>query len=325
MPEQKIKVQKGFNGEEMEFETAKELKDYMCHNGRGHIVVGTDFVGLNDDNIDTVLGGCDKAQLVQISCTEKKAIAIGEGIIYLNKHLNDEQKGRIREKFKDKKLEDIIELNLNGLGLKALPESFGNLFALEVLNLHFNHLTELPKSIGNLFALEVLNLWSNKLTTLPDSIENLAALKQLNLWSNKLTTLPESIGKLESLKEFHLSDNKLTTLPESFGKLTTLEVLDLWSNYLNTLPELIGKLAALRELHLSDNKLIAIPKSIRNIRNLSTLDLSDNPLPDGQRKIYSGDELIKLRGDINKHMTPSINPIPSGAEASGKIVVCNTQ
>ena len=78
MPEQKIKVQKDFYGEEMELKTAKELKDYMCHNGYGHIVFGTDFVGLNDDNIDTVLGGCDKVQLVQISCTEKKAIARGE-------------------------------------------------------------------------------------------------------------------------------------------------------------------------------------------------------------------------------------------------------
>ena len=47
--------------------------------------------------------------------------------------------------------------------LMALPESFGGLKALHILNLAHNQLTTLPGSFGNLQALQTLHLWNNRL------------------------------------------------------------------------------------------------------------------------------------------------------------------
>ena len=204
--EKKIKVRIGLGGEEIN-ETAKELKDYMCHNGYGHIIVNTKPVGLNDDNIDTLLGGANEFQLVKISCTEKKAIAIGEGIIYLNKHLNDPQKEKIRGQFKDKKLEDITELDLGSLDLEALPESFGDLNNLTHLHLGNNKLSSLPESFGNLEALEMLYLNDNKLTALPEAIEGFKNLMTLDSSNN-----PLSGSQGVSLTNDELSESPTPTL-----------------------------------------------------------------------------------------------------------------
>ncbi len=190
--EEKIVVQKGLNGEKKEFESAEDLKDYMCHNGHGHIAIGTKSVGLNDDDIDTVLGEYDKVKcLLKNSSTEEKAKAIGEGIIYLNPHLNNEQKGRIREQFNDKKLEDITELDLEGFGFKVLPKSIGLLKSLWHLNLNNNNLSALPEEIGDLQALRALHLRSNKLSALPDSFGNLKHLVMLSLRHNEVEVLPQ--------------------------------------------------------------------------------------------------------------------------------------
>ena len=224
--EEKIVVQEGFNGEKKEFANAEELKDYMCHNGYGHIAIGTKSVGLNDDDIDTVLGEYNKVKcLLKNSSTEEKEKAIGEGIIYLNPHLNDEQKGKIREQF-NAKLEDITELNLEGFGFKALPESIEGLKFLLHLNLNNNEISALPESIGGLEALRALHLRSNKLSALPDSFGNLRHLVMLGLDNNQLEKLPDSFEKLTGLVRLNLDNNKLIVLPHSIRDLSELSTMN---------------------------------------------------------------------------------------------------
>jgi len=125
--------------EEKKFETAKELKDFMCDNGYGKIAIDGGLVGLSDDDIDKaiLLNRSNKSKsLVKI----EKANGIGEAVIYLDPHLTDNQKVIIREKF-DQNLSDITRLDLRNLGLKALPKSIGKLTALEKLYLNNNRLT----------------------------------------------------------------------------------------------------------------------------------------------------------------------------------------
>ena len=57
----------------------------------------------------------------------------------------------------------------------------------------YNKLNMLPESIGNLKALEVLNISNNNLSILPDSIAKLKALESLSLHDNQLTDLPDRV------------------------------------------------------------------------------------------------------------------------------------
>jgi hypothetical protein len=65
----------------------------------------------------------------------------------------------------------VTEAHLGNNQLNELPESIGNLQALQVLDLVNYRLTELPESIGNLQSLEVLSLGGNQLTELPESMK----------------------------------------------------------------------------------------------------------------------------------------------------------
>merc|ERR1712217_693554 len=71
--------------------------------------------------------------------------------------------------------------------LTSLPESFGNLVALQELGLFRNQLTTLPESFGNLVALQGLGLFRNQLTSLPESFSNLVTLQGLGCWQKQLT------------------------------------------------------------------------------------------------------------------------------------------
>lgn len=190
--------------------------------------------------------------------------------------------------------DNVLELGLYDRDLETLPESIGDLDALETLQVERNELTSLPKSIGNLSSLKILWLGGNHLTTLPESIGNLKSLIELDLVRNQLTTLPESIGNLSSLQILILDDNQLTTLPVSIGDLKSLRMLRLKGNQLITLPETIGNLKSLRYLVLECNQLTTLPESIGNLSSL-TLVIKNNPLktfPASIERLESLEEII---------------------------------
>ena len=221
----------------------------------------------------------------------------------------------------------VIGLGLNDCGLKEVNENIGNLKTLEELwlgNLDYrsyglesksNNFTSLPDSIGNLKALETLNLsrvWD--LSILPDSISELESLKDLiiidcslavlpknlgNLTSlenlylgapsktffnrppgsiKRLTSLPESICKLTHLKKLDLDNHDLPMLPENFGNLTSLEILYLNENKISSLPESFGNLSSLRKLFLKNNNLINLPNTFGNLKSLKEIDFDGNDL-----------------------------------------------
>ena len=191
--EEKIKVQ-FLNGREEEFLNAKKLKDYMCHNGYSHIIVNEKTAGLNDD-IDKVISHKDPNDTICLIRTEE---AIGEGIIYLNPHLNDEQKGRIREQFKDKELEDITALYLNNLDLEVLPNSFRYLTNLQVLEVRNNQLASLDP-IKDMMRISTVDASGNQLEQLPEL--NTERFNWMNLKENPL---PEGQALLYTGNEVRL-------------------------------------------------------------------------------------------------------------------------
>ncbi|MFX1532743.1 MAG: TIR domain-containing protein [Promethearchaeota archaeon] len=113
----------------------------------------------------------------------------------------------------------ITGLGLYNKRLNSLPESFGQLRNLQILNLRGNRLDSLPESFGQLTSLQTLNLRWNDLRSLPETFGNLVNLKKLNLWDNKLSSLPESFKNLTKLEMLFLGGNPLRSLPESVKEL----------------------------------------------------------------------------------------------------------
>ncbi len=95
-------------------------------------------------------------------------------------------------------------------------------------------LRALPESIGQLKSLQILDLSNNQISILPESIAQLKSLQDLSLGYNQFSTLPESIGQLSSLKALWLKENQISILPESIANLTSLQTLDVRGNPLET-------------------------------------------------------------------------------------------
>ncbi|XP_057787891.1 plant intracellular Ras-group-related LRR protein 3-like [Salvia miltiorrhiza] len=235
----------------------------------------------------------------------------------------------------------IEKVDLSGRKLKILPEEFGTLNLLIVLNLSYNKLEWIPDSVAGLENLEELILVANLLESLPDSIGLLENLKMLNVSSNKLAALPDSICHCRSLEELDASFNKLTYLPTNLGhelgnlkrlrvqlnkirslptsivEMKSLRLLDVHFNELHTIPQTIGKLTNLETLNLSSNfsDLTDLPETISDIISLKELDLSNNQihaLPNTFGRLLN---LTKLKLDGNPLEIPPASVAAAGVDA----------
>jgi len=160
----------------------------------------------------------------------------------------------IRDDFND---DNEVKVYNNG-NLHSFPDSIGsikNLKALGIYDQYMNkiHINTIPDSIGNLIALEGLRLDNNKLTSIPNSIGNLINLKTLSLYGNKLVELPDSIGNLIELTSFDCSYNFLGKLPNSIGHLRNLINFNCSHNNISTIPTNIINCDKLKQFHFGDN------------------------------------------------------------------------
>ncbi|KAL0336090.1 UNVERIFIED_CONTAM: Plant intracellular Ras-group-related LRR protein 1 [Sesamum radiatum] len=198
---------------------------------------------------------------------------------------------------KDKVVERV---DLSGRQLRFLPEPFGKIHGLVVLNLSHNQLESskfkhwpvvinlkthldvilfqvIPDSISGLQKLEELNLSSNFLETLPDSIGLLVNLKILDVSGNKLKKLPESIAGCRSLLELDVSFNNLMFLPTNIGYgLVNLQKLSIHLNKLRAFPNSICEMKSLRNLDAHFNAIHSLPHAIGRLTNLEVLNVSSN-------------------------------------------------
>nr|GMC52711.1 plant intracellular Ras-group-related LRR protein 9-like [Ipomoea batatas] len=202
----------------------------------------------------------------------------------------------------------VERVDLSGRQLNLLPEAFGRICSLLVLNLSNNDLklgiysridnmdgslrhlkkkilTMMTRNHGegksscrtSLKNLLELYLSSNVLESLPNSIGLLFNLKILDMSSNKLTTLPDSICHCRSLVELNVSFNKLSYLPTNMGcELVNLRRLSVPFNKLRSLPTSIGEMKSLSILDVHFNELHGLPLSIGKLTNLEILNLSSN-------------------------------------------------
>lgn len=195
----------------------------------------------------------------------------------------------------------VTKLFLGSNGVSGdLPESLGDLTALDDLYLANNNITSMPSSIGNLTSLTKFWIGWNPLTNVPGSFGNLVNLEELHLGFTNLGTLPESFGNLESLIWLALGDAGLNSLPSSFGNLTAVESCFLWGNNLTELPAYIGGMTNLRFLHVSDNLLTTLPESIGDLQNLGWLLVEQNQLTSLPETFGNLSSLDTLKLSVNQ-------------------------
>ncbi|BAT99482.1 hypothetical protein LR48_Vigan03g316200 [Vigna angularis] len=250
-------------------------------------------------------------------------------------------------------IEEVKKVDLSGSQLRILPEAFGKIRGLVVLNLSQNQLElilldvlvpskqAIPDSIAGLQKLVELDVSSNVLESLPDSIGLLVNLKILNVSGNKLTALPESIALCRSLVELDASFNnlmclptnmgfglvnlekllihlnKIRLLPSSIGEMKSLRHLDVHFNELHGLPQSIGKLTNLEYLNLSNNfsDMTELPETVGDLVNLRELDLSNNQIRALPYTFSRLKNLTKLNLDQNPIIIPPIEVVSQGVEA----------
>merc|ERR1719210_523255 len=134
------------------------------------------------------------------------------------------------------------KLDISHKDITSLPESFGQLKALQNFDINCNLLSSLPESFGQLMALQQLDISETELTSLPKSFGQLKALQNFDINCNQLSSLPESFGQLKALQNLNINCNKLSSLPENFCQLTMLQDLEIQCNMLSGLPESFGQL-----------------------------------------------------------------------------------
>lgn len=216
------------------------------------------------------------------------------------------------------KIQGLLVLNLSDNQLEVIPDSIAGLLKLEELNISSNLLETLPDSVGLLHNLRVLNVSGNKLTALPDSICECRSLVKLDVSFNQLTYLPTNIGfGLVNLQRLLIHLNKIRSLPTSIGEMRSLHHLDAHFNELGGLPLSIGRLTNLQFLNLSSNfsDLTELPDTFGDLTNLKELDLSNNQIHALPNTFGRLDKLTKLNLEQNPLVIPPMDVVKEGVEA----------
>lgn len=198
------------------------------------------------------------------------------------------------------RLKQLRSLGLGGNDFDSLPDSIGDLTALESLTLDYCQsldtlpkaikklsklraleasytaaLEALPDEIGSLGALEVLTLTNGGLKKVPAALWKLSSLKRLDL-PEELTVLPAGIAKLENLEELHLGPQALTSIAKELPKLK-LKRLSVWGRS-KTLPDEITYVTTLETLRICHLGLEKLPPKFHQLSKLASLDVEGNKL-----------------------------------------------
>jgi Leucine-rich repeat (LRR) protein len=172
--------------------------------------------------------------------------------------------------------EDVRRLDLSGKGLESLPESFGMLTQLAVLNLANNALSSLPDSMHACKMLSNLDLRRNRLETLPAVIAGLA-LRSLNVSGNQLTNA-DALGECDTLRVLDLSNNALETLSGAFAQNNELRTVNVSCNYLTNLDDEFDVLANTERLNISGNAIKSLGASVRSLEALEAFEAGENQI-----------------------------------------------
>ncbi|KAH6778825.1 hypothetical protein C2S52_010062 [Perilla frutescens var. hirtella] len=192
--------------------------------------------------------------------------------------------------------EQLKILDMEGFGLKILPETVGELTELIYLGLRNNCVQELPHSLGRLKKLEVLDIAQNFMVAVPDIIWEMDSLKHLYM-SDIICQNPLKIYALRNLQTLtYISVDNWTYELSGLKMMTALRRLGIEEVDKNT--DVSKLFASLAELDIKCYDFSLILRGFR-FRSLPSLD--------GLGILHNVDQL-KLEGRLTK--LPTANNFP---------------
>ena len=90
----------------------------------------------------------------------------------------------------------VTSLDLTGLRLRELPDSFSSLSNLTTLNLSTNEFKEFPRVLLGLRELKVLVLNGNQLIDIPEEVAKMPQLNRLDILENPIKEVPSTLQKV---------------------------------------------------------------------------------------------------------------------------------
>ncbi|KAE8720988.1 F7O18.2 protein [Hibiscus syriacus] len=222
-------------------------------------------------------------------------------------------------------LHGLVSFDLSGNHLEGpIPDYFGNMSFLEVVDLSFNSLnSSIPNSLYSLNHLQTLCLTGNKFQgEISSAIGNLSSLIHLDLSFNQLQgKLPASLGDLCKLKEMDLSyneiDQDISEILQSLSKCCSdcLESLSMADNQLSGhIIDQLERFKNLAYLKLAQNNISGpIPLSIGELSSLKVFDVSQNQLngtfPLNFGKLENLEVLYIWENQLNGTLPPSFGQL----------------
>ena len=228
---------------------------------------------------------------------------------------------------------NIVELKLNGNGLKGTLPSLSSLEKLKKLDISSNQLQGNISFINNLtnltyldlsenyfdgdlsndfnanINLEELHLGNNAFTvSQPDSfLQNQSNLTHLDISNFNLRKIPNPIRSLKKLISLNLNHNNLENNYSEIKDLKNIEALYLANNKISNLHQSLSELPNIKILSLEgnffDNNLLS---NLSSLKNIEWLSLENNLLTKIPNEL---NQLIKLI-----HLNVSRNKINAGFE-----------
>ncbi|KAG4177078.1 hypothetical protein ERO13_A11G284300v2 [Gossypium hirsutum] len=240
------------------------------------------FDGTNIKELPSSIRNLRRLKVLNLKdCKSLKSLPIKIGMESLKKLILSGCSNLKRFPKIDGKMECLLELYLDGSGIKGLPISIGNLSSLVLLNLKdCRNLVDLPGSIGGCKSLKSLNLSGcYKVEYLPENLQQIEFLEELDLSETSMTKPPSLIFQFKNLKvlSFNGSKGSSSKLQKYLPSLLKVIQRERTNSMALMLPSLLG-LSSLTRLNLRYCNLCEgdIPGDISRLSSLKKLDLGGN-------------------------------------------------
>lgn len=168
----------------------------------------------------------------------------------------------------------LLEWDLSGQGLDALPETVPALPQLQRLDLSRNQLQHLPAWICDLPALQLLNVAHNQIRLLPSGLGRLSQLRRLCIDHNPVPGFPTLPTGLEEVLG---NGCAMEYFPEAVLACPALHALSLAGNGMRYISYNKALPARVDWLDLSHNQLRRFPVELLAEARLSMVKLEGNP------------------------------------------------
>ncbi|TYH46601.1 hypothetical protein ES332_D11G348900v1 [Gossypium tomentosum] len=298
-----------------------KLQSFPEIDGKMECLLELCFDGTNIKELSSSIGSLKRLKVLNLKdCKSLRGLPIKIGMESLEKLILSGCSNL--ESFPETygKMECLLELYLDGTGIKELPISIGNLSSLVLLNL--KDCRNLG-SIGGCKSLKSLNVSGcYKVEYLPENMQQIEFLEELDLSETSMTIPPPFIFQFENLKVLSFngckgSSSKLQkklpsllkviqrgrtnsmalTLPSMLG-LSSLKRLNLKDCNLceGDIPGDISRLSSLKVLDIGGNNFISIPSCLTQISKLELLSLSDCRALKSLPELLTGIERVIING-----------------------------